>query len=69
MLAPPCSICGGEVISWPDPPAKAICDECCGKSEEGHEFEYEGGERTYICEHCGMLAPYEWLADRFDGGE
>jgi DNA-directed RNA polymerase subunit RPC12/RpoP len=59
-----CSKCGSnEVLSWADE-ATAICPECCAKTEDGHEFEYVRGDRWYACEHCGLNASEEWVADR-----
>lgn len=54
-----------DIICWPaDAPEKAICPDCCAKSEDGHKFEYVRGERRHECKYCGVPASDEWYADR-----
>ena len=48
-----CKVCGKDCLVAPDPPERAICPECC----EDHEYEYEPGERSHFCKHCGVQAP------------
>jgi hypothetical protein len=54
--SPPCHVCGkpDNVICYPDDHSKAICPDCCGKSEDGHDFEYERTERGKVCTRCGI---------------
>lgn len=51
-----CGKCGAETTIAPDPPAKAVCENCC----EDHDYRYERGERAHLCVHCGKPAPEDW---------
>ena len=44
-------------------PEGAICPECCGVSEDGHEYVYSRPERTHYCDHCGQHPPADWYDD------
>lgn len=48
-----CRVCGKPTQVAPDPPARAICPECC----EGHEYEHCPHRRGWYCEHCDEEAP------------
>ena len=56
--APPCHVCGKSVAVWrTEAPQEAVCVDCCAgvehsDGETGHAFEYERGERTYMCRYC-----------------
>ena len=54
-----CHVCGVEVPSAPDPPAKAVCEDHC----EDHDYAYEPGERQHLCIHCGKPRPQDWCDD------
>jgi hypothetical protein len=53
---PPCRVCGinAEVICYPDDHSQTICPDCCGKSEDGHEWKHDYWERDHVCEKCGI---------------
>ena len=55
-----CRACGKETAEAPDLPDRAICEECCGNSEEGHDYYYEAMQRHHVCKHCGMFRPEGW---------
>jgi hypothetical protein len=50
-----CHVCGVECPVAPDPPDKAVCEECC----EDHDYHYERCERAKVCIHCGKIKEYE----------
>lgn len=54
-----CHVCGKECDIAPQPPERAICEECC----EDHEYEYDRGERWKFCAHCGKPIPEDWNDD------
>jgi len=54
-----CQKCGKECDVAPQPPARAICEDCC----EDHEYVYEQGERGHFCKHCNKPAPPDWFDD------
>jgi hypothetical protein len=51
-----CHKCGKETASAPDPPEKAVCEDCC----EDHDYRYVQGERRHACIHCDKDAPSYW---------
>ena len=61
-----CQKCGKQCDVAPDPPERAVCEECCESIFEEHDFRYENSERAYYCQHCGKPAPYEWVVGRFE---
>lgn len=63
-MIPPTFVCqcGGECFVEPDE-GPAICPRCCEASEDGHDLQYERGERTWVCQLCGEHASNEWLTD------
>ena len=54
-----CYSCGAETTLAPDPPARAVCEECC----EDHDYQYLAGERNHVCIHCGKAATAEFYDD------
>jgi hypothetical protein len=56
-----CRVCG-KVCDCAGPDG-AICPECCGPSEDGHEYVYSRDERTHYCTHCGQNPPSDWYDD------
>ena len=62
-----CGTCGAGTIVEPTE-GPAICPACCEKSEDGHDYQYERDERTWVCQHCGEFAPGEWISDMADNG-
>lgn len=51
-----CSKCGADEVLCYMEAATAVCPNCC----EDHEYEYEPGERTHWCRHCGQEPPADW---------
>lgn len=51
-----CHVCGKLCDSAPSPPSLAICEICCVTFYDGHDYEYDAGERSRICTHCGIRA-------------
>lgn len=51
-----CSKCGADEVLCYMTAETAVCPNCC----EDHEYEYERGERTYWCQHCGSEPPDDW---------
>jgi ribosomal protein L40E len=51
-----CRECGVETASAPDPPALAICEDCC----EDHDCQYERELRKKVCIYCGADEPQDW---------
>lgn len=43
-----CQKCGKDALIAPDPPARAICPDCC----EDHEFRYDPWLRGNFCVYC-----------------
>lgn len=65
MTSPPCRVCGkpDDVISYPKDHSQTICPTCCEKAEHpngetGHYFYYDQGERTHLCDACGIDRKY-----------
>ena len=65
-----CRVCGSrkEVICY-DPRTilhyfrrKTYCPDHC----PDHYYVYERSERHHFCETCGIPAPPDWYAERFD---
>jgi hypothetical protein len=54
-----CGICGKECPVAPDPPEQAICAECCDKSEDGHDYEYDPWRRGRFCLKCDAEKEYD----------
>lgn len=54
-----CRVCGVQCDGAPDPPARAVCPECC----EDHDYRYERDLRGRYCHHCGQEAPQDWFDD------
>lgn len=54
-----CRVCGIQCDSAPDPPARAVCPNCC----EDHDYRYERELRGHYCFHCGAQAPEDWYDD------
>lgn len=54
-----CHQCGKETALAPDPPDKAVCEDCC----EDHDYRYDRWERTHVCTHCGKPVDHEWYSD------
>ena len=52
-----CRVCGAGCDIAPDPPARAVCPNCC----DDHEYEYVRGERGHFCKHCGEGRPPDWF--------
>lgn len=69
---PRCYVCGGEVDCWrEEAPERAICVECCGKTEKhdgetNHVWTYDRSERDLVCDHCGQFARYTDYYDHAD---
>jgi hypothetical protein len=53
-----CRVCGKECDTAPDPPERAICENCC----EDHDYVYVCGERRFSCIHCDKPRPDDWDA-------
>lgn len=51
-----CRDCGAETSIAPDPPARAVCEECC----DDHDYRYLAGERNHVCMNCGKPATAEF---------
>lgn len=68
LLLPPscftCRVCGsyGCFIGGPDD-TKGICTRCCGESEDGHEYNFEGQGDGWRCSHCYHEPPREWYSE------
>ncbi len=63
---PKCRCCGKTdgVLSWPsEDPDLTICPYCCYQTEDGHDYEREGGE--WFCTHCGEPPSNRWLDDYY----
>jgi hypothetical protein len=54
-----CRVCGVECDSAPDPPARAVCPNCC----EDHDYRYERELRGHYCIHCGQEAPHDYFLE------
>lgn len=54
-----CHNCGAEVDSAPDPPAKALCENCC----EDHDYRYCPDRQGTYCWACDKPAPGDWDYD------
>jgi NMD protein affecting ribosome stability and mRNA decay len=54
-----CQKCGKPTDIAPDPPERAVCEDCC----EDHEYIYSRGDRTHYCSHCGQNPPPDWYDD------
>lgn len=54
-----CRVCGAQCDIAPDPPARAVCPNCC----EDHDYRYERELRGHYCFHCGQEAPEDWYDD------
>lgn len=54
-----CCVCSVQCDSAPDPPARAVCPNCC----EDHDYRYERELRGTYCFHCGQQAPEDWYDD------
>jgi hypothetical protein len=54
-----CRVCGVECDGAPDPPARAVCPNCC----EDHDYRYERELRGHYCIHCGQEAPDDYFLE------
>lgn len=52
-----CGKCGKKCPVAPDPPVKAVCEDCC----EDHDYKYESFSRKRECVHCGKEMPHDWF--------
>lgn len=50
-----CHACGVEVDLAPDPPARAVCENCC----PDHDYVYEPSERAHLCQYCGKAREHD----------
>lgn len=50
-----CGKCGKECPIAPDPPEKAICEDCCTE----HDYKYDKWRRGKFCIHCDKQKEYE----------
>ena len=51
-----CHVCGKQCDIAPNPPEKAVCDECCAD----HEYEYDRDEFWHCCKTCGKRVDVDW---------
>lgn len=51
-----CQKCGKECVIAPDPPERAICQDCC----EDHEYEYDKWRRGWFCTKCDNEQEPDW---------
>lgn len=51
-----CSKCGADEVLQYTTAETAVCPNCC----EDHEYEYERGDRTHYCQHCGQEPSPDW---------
>lgn len=51
-----CYRCRKEVNQAPDPPAVAVCEDCCHETS-GHDYQYMREERGHFCAECGAPVP------------
>jgi hypothetical protein len=68
MATPPtfkCGTCGGDTFVEP-PDGPAICEACCGKSEDGHEWSYSRDDGQWLCERCNGMPPPDFYDGWFD---
>ena len=54
-----CRVCGVQCDSAPDPPARAVCPDCC----EDHDYRYERELRGHYCLSCGQEAPRDYFLE------
>ena len=57
-----CYRCRKDTDTAPEPPAVAVCEECCHETS-GHDYEYVREERGHLCVNCGARRPDDWDDD------
>lgn len=56
-----CHKCGAETPIAPDPPARAVCPDCC----EDHRYEYDPWRRGKFCVDCDAPVPDDYYDNDF----